>query len=292
MLLREASFRVTAFKLGPKAEAAGYRLVAFDSVGSTNDEALAAAREGAAGDVWFTALQQTKGRGRRGREWKNPHGNMAASLLVRPSCAPEECATLGFVAGVALRRALQDALPQAVTLMGIDGADVQGGGRVALKWPNDVIADGAKLAGILLEALAMPGGETAIVVGIGVNVTSAPTDLPYPAVAAQQFDGSLDAASIHRLLAEHWVDVYALWDQGRGIAAILNEWRQSAAGIGSEVAVNMNGQVLRGTFQAIDDSGRLIIKNDDGTLMPIAAGDVHFGTTASLVGTSTEQRAL
>lgn len=288
MQQREAFSRVAEFHLGPKAMAAGYRLVAFDTIGSTNDEALNAARSGDAGNIWFTALQQTKGRGRRGREWKNPHGNMAASLLVVPACRPEECATLGFVAGVALRRALQDALPQAVTLMGIDGADVAGGGRVALKWPNDVVADGAKLAGILLEAQSLPGGGTAIVVGVGVNVVEAPTDLPYPAISAQTFDESLDAAIIHRILAEHWVDVYALWDNGRGVAAVLDEWRQSATGMGSAVAVNMNGQVLRGIFQSIDDKGQLVVKTDDGDLMPIAAGDVHFGTTASLVGSVTE----
>lgn len=277
------------FSLGSKATTAGYRLHAFDSIGSTNDEALNAAREGDAGKVWFTALQQTAGRGRRGREWRNPHGNMAASLLMLPDCAPEACATLGFVAGVALRRALQEVLPQAVTLMGIDGADIAGGGRVALKWPNDVIADGAKLAGILLEAQSTPGGGTAIVVGIGVNVVSAPKDLPYPAVAAQVFDSSIDATVVHRILAEHWVDVYALWDNGNGIAAVLDEWRQSAAGMGQDISVQMNGQVLRGTFHALDDSGRLIVKSDAGELLPIAAGDVHFGTTASLVGASTEQ---
>lgn len=280
---------MTGFALGPKAAAAGYRLHSFDSIGSTNDEALNAAREGDAGKVWFTALQQTAGRGRRGREWHNPHGNMAASLLMIPGCAPEACATLGFVAGVALRRALQEALPQAVTLMGIDGADIAGGGRVALKWPNDVIADGAKLAGILLEAQAIPGHGTAIVVGIGVNVVSAPKGLPYPAVAAQAFDASLDAAVIHRILAEHWVDVYGLWDNGNGIAAVLDEWRMSAAGLGQEISVQMQGQVLRGTFHALDDNGRLIVKSDDGKYLPIAAGDVHFGTTASHLGTPTEQ---
>ncbi len=157
------------FWLGPRAAARGYRLNGFDSVGSTSTEAARAAAAGDVGDVWFCALQQTAGRGRRGRAWETPPGNLAASLLVVPEADPAVSATLGFVAGVALNRALSELVPAAQLKLGIDGADGQGA-RIALKWPNDVLADGAKLAGILLEAQKRPDGGMAIVIGFGVNV--------------------------------------------------------------------------------------------------------------------------
>ena len=155
------------FWLGAKASTRGYRLLGFDSVGSTSSEASRAAQAGDVGEVWFAALQQTAGRGRRGRAWETPHGNLAASLLVIPECDPAIAATLGFVAGVALNRALNDVLPNAAVRIGIDGADGRDT-RIALKWPNDVLADGAKLAGILLEAQKLPDGRMAIVIGFGV----------------------------------------------------------------------------------------------------------------------------
>ena len=153
------------FWLGAKASARGYRLHGFDTVGSTSTEASRAAQAGDVGDVWFAALKQTEGRGRRGRQWETPHGNLAASLLVVPDCDPAVTATLGFVAGVALNRALGSLVPGAAIKFGIDGADGQDRSRIALKWPNDVLADGAKLAGILLEAQKRPDGRMAIVIG-------------------------------------------------------------------------------------------------------------------------------
>src|SRR6185312_16984906 len=111
---------------------------------------LTAASAGDPGGIWFAALQQTAGRGRRGRPWESPHGNLAASLLLVPDADPAVAATLGFVAGVALNRALAVVLPKGLVKLGLDGADGLIGGapaRIALKWPNDVLADGAKLAG-------------------------------------------------------------------------------------------------------------------------------------------------
>lgn len=272
---------MTGFSLGPKARGAGYRLAAFDTIGSTNTEAMQAALAGDPGGIWFCALQQTEGRGRRGRNWATPHGNMAASLLIVPDCDPTRAATLGFVAGVSLGQALRDVIPEAQIGLGLDGANGQGA-RIALKWPNDVLADGAKLAGILLEARAMPGGGQAIVIGFGVNIVSAPDGLPYPATSLRAMGAELDAGDVHSALAERWVDAFRLWDGGRGLPEILAQWRQSAAGIGASVAISNNGEVVRGIFETIDDEGRLVVKREDGAQMTITAGDVHFGATASL----------
>jgi len=273
---------VTGFWLGPRASARGYRLHSFDTVGSTSTEAAQAAQAGDVGEVWFAALQQTAGRGRRGRQWETAHGNLAASLLVVPDCDPARAATLGFVAGVALNRALSRFVPGATVKLGIDGANLAGGGRIALKWPNDVLADGAKLAGILLEAIARKDGRMAIVAGIGVNVVAAPEGLPYPAVSIASLGWPATAAEIFAALSDEWVDAFDIWNNGRGVADILGLWRTAAAGIGAPVAVNRDGEVVRGIFETIDSAGRLIVRADDNSRVAITAGDVHFGATASV----------
>lgn len=270
------------FRLGAKAMAAGYRLNGFDTIGSTNSEALAAVAAGDRGGIWFAALQQTAGRGRRGRSWVSPPGNLAASLLIVPDAAPDTVATLGFVAGVALNRALSAVLPTGMVRIGIDGADaLDGRSRIALKWPNDVLADGAKLAGILLEATKTPSGQTAIVVGCGVNVVAAPEGVPYPATSLRALGVERTAEDVFEALSDAWVEAFSIWDDGRGVGTILQHWRGSAAGIGAPVAVSQDGIVRRGIFETIDAAGRLIIRDDDGSRFPITAGDVHFGATAS-----------
>lgn len=272
---------MAGFWLGSRAVTRGYRLNGFDSVGSTSTEAARAAQAGDTGDVWFCALQQTAGRGRRGRPWQSPYGNLAASLLVVPDVDPAIAATLGFVAGVSLNRALASIVPAAILKTGIDGADTADG-RIALKWPNDVLADGAKLAGILLEAHKRPDGSMAIVVGIGVNVVEAPAGLPYPATSLRALGLDASAETVFGALSDAWVDAVELWDRGRGVTQVLELWRRSAAGIGAEVAVNRDGDIVRGIFETIDEGGRLIVRANDNSRIAITAGDVHFGTTASV----------
>jgi BirA family biotin operon repressor/biotin-[acetyl-CoA-carboxylase] ligase len=271
---------VPGFWLGPKAATRGYRLIGYDTIGSTSSEAADAARAGDVGDIWFAALKQIAGRGRRGRHWETPHGNLAASLLVVPDADPAIAATLGFVAGVALNTALRDVMPGAAIRTGIDGAD-GAAARIALKWPNDVLADGAKLAGILLEAHNRRDGRIAVVIGFGVNVVAAPEGLPYPATSMTALGVPLAAEPLFAALSDAWVDAVAIWDNGRGVADILSMWRSAAAGIGAEVAVARDGGVLRGIFETIDDSGRLIVRANDNSRITITAGDVHFGVTAT-----------
>src|SRR5690606_15134437 len=173
-------------------------------------------------------------------------------------------------------------LPGGMVRIGIDGADgLDGRSRIALKWPNDVLADGAKLAGILLEASKAPDGRQVIIVGIGVNVVAAPEGVPYPATSLKALGIERTAEDVFEALSDAWVDAFGLWNDGRGVGAVLDRWRNSAAGIGAPVAISQDGIVRRGIFETIDSSGRLIIRDDDGARHPITAGDVHFGATAS-----------
>jgi len=274
----------TQFHLGAKALSEGYRLVYFDAVGSTNSEALAAARIGEADRTWFATSRQTAGRGRRGRPWHSPQGNLAASLLIEIDSASPNIAGLGFVAGVALGRTLNRLLPDAGLQVALDGADGKtetgARARVALKWPNDVLADGAKLAGILLESERLPNGAQAIAVGLGINVVAAPADVPYPATSMNAFGTGTEAAEVFAALSDAWCEAFDIWDFGSGLSGVLDEWRKMAGGLGETISVATSGGVERGIFETIDETGRLCLRRPNGELITISAGDVHFGAMA------------
>jgi BirA family biotin operon repressor/biotin-[acetyl-CoA-carboxylase] ligase len=273
------------FSLGAAAREHGYSLIAFPEAGSTNAEALAHARAGGADRTWFVTARQTAGRGRRGSQWKTETGNLAASLLLVLRQQPAAAATLGFVAGLSLDEALRRVAPSLAIRVALDGFEGRGGGprdRLRLKWPNDLLLDGGKLAGILLEAESLPDGRFAVVVGIGVNVVSAPEGLPYPAVALRGLGIAADAAVVFSALSDAWASVERVWDGGRGFPAIRRLWLERAAGIGERVAVRVGDDVFSGIFETIDDAGRLVIQSEGGTVRAIAAGEVHFGTVASV----------
>ena len=270
-----------AFTLAPTAAAEGYRLEAFPSVGSTNAVAIERARQGDAGRSWFVSKRQEAGRGRRGRAWETPEGNLAATLLMLPDADIKRAATLGFVAGLALADALEAVAPGRTVRVGVDGGASASGGRFELKWPNDVLADGAKLSGILLESTMLDGHRYAVAIGIGVNVVSHPSDVPYPATSLAALGVACDAERLFLALSDAWVENARLWAGGRGLPAVRDRWLVRAAGLGAEVAVRVEGKVVRGVFETIDDECRFVIRDPDGVRLSIAAGDVHFGAVAS-----------
>lgn len=269
------------FSLSPTAASDGYRLATFDRVGSTNALALERARDGDAGKIWLVSKRQEAGRGRRGRVWETPEGNLAATLLLVPSFDLKNAATLGFVAGLSLADALDAVIPEARISVGVDGGTSQSGGRFELKWPNDVLADGAKLSGILLESAMLEHNRFALAIGIGVNVVASPGDVPYPAISLAELGARCDAETLFLALSDAWVDNMRAWDEGRGLKIVRQRWLARAAGLGSEVAVRVDGQVVRGIFETIDDECRFIIRSANGDAVVITAGDVHFGAVAS-----------
>jgi len=269
------------FSLAPTAIAAGYRLEAFDSVGSTNAIALERAAAGDAGKLWIVSKKQESGRGRRGRVWATPEGNLAATLLLVETYELKLAATLGFVAGLALADALNAVVPARRVAVAVDaGGQGSRGDRFELKWPNDVLADGAKLAGILLESSLLPGNRVALAIGIGVNVVAHPDDVPYPATSLRALGFSGDAETLFLALSDAWNENVRIWGNGAGLTEIRQRWLARAAGLGSEVAVRVDGNVVRGVFETIDEDCRFVIRADGG-VVKIAAGDVHFGAVAS-----------
>jgi BirA family biotin operon repressor/biotin-[acetyl-CoA-carboxylase] ligase len=264
------------FSLGPRATSAGYRLAAFDSIGSTNAEAISRAREGEYGPIWFVTSEQTAGRGRRHRPWIAPRGNLASSILEVIDVSPAVAATLGFAAGLALEAALQRVSIEAS--LRAAGSDFM---KFSLKWPNDVLAGRQKLAGILLEAEAMPDNRLAVVVGIGTNVVAAPEGTPTPATSLAALGVNIGAEELFGTLSDSWTEFRGIWDDGRGFGEIRRLWLERAAGLGQPVAIQMGGTSLEGIFDTIDDTGCMIVRTADGKRVPISAGDVYFGSAAS-----------
>lgn len=265
------------FSLGSRAASAGYRLAAFDQIGSTNAEAMLRAREGERGPMWFATSEQTAGRGRRQRAWIAPRGNLASSILEVMDVPPAVAATLGFAAGLSLEAALQKVSVEAALRSG--GSDDL---KFSLKWPNDLLAGRKKLAGILLEAEAVEGNLLAVVVGIGTNVVAAPEGTPTPAISLAALGVQIGAEELFGALSEAWVEFRGIWDNGRGFAEIRRLWLARAAGLGEKVAIQTGNTTLEGTFDTIDDAGCLIVRTADGKCMPVAAGEVYFGAAASV----------
>lgn len=237
---------------------------AYNELDSTNAEARRRAEAGDAGPVWITATRQTAGRGRRGRSWDTAAGNLAASLLMTTDVAPAEAAQLSFVAALAAA----------------DLADAcLGPGVARLKWPNDLMIHGGKAAGILMESGARPDGRLWLVVGIGVNLAHAPTDVERPAAAFADYMAARppaprDALDVLAAAFERWRRVWAT----QGFPAIAEAWTARALGLGAPCEARLPDRTLTGVAEGLDGDGALRLRLADGALARITAGDVFFRT--------------
>lgn len=241
-----------------------FRHVALDETVSTNSECLKRAREGDAGNLWITATRQTGGRGRRGRAWFSEPGNLYASLLLIDPAPVERLHALPLAAAVAVHRAVRRVMPP-------------GAPEVAIKWPNDILIDGRKACGILLEGEALPDGRHALVIGCGVNVAAVPEEALYPVTSLRHEGSTVSPVELFAHLFAEMADTLAVWDRGAGIASIIDQWRAAAKGIGEPITVNLPDRSLSGRFAGIDKEGRLLLDTGTGAPQAIAAGDVFFG---------------
>ena len=221
------------------------------------------AMDGDVGNLWVVASAQSKGKGRRGRVWQTQSGNLAASIYIKIPKETQNPEILSFVAAIAVANSVKQ-------LVGEEATDL------ALKWPNDVLLNKAKLAGILLEAQIFPSGDRAIIVGMGINVSSAPQGLPYNTIALNHIDPAISETSVFKMLSDNWTVVFNQWDYGRGREKILEQWREMAYGIGKPVKIERVNDRISGIFHSIDGEGRLIVEKINGQKEIISAGDVQF----------------
>lgn len=248
-------------QLGLIARAQGVRLLDLAEIDSTNDEARRLIETGERGPLWIVAARQTKGRGRLGREWISPRGNLYASFVFSDFPETRLAPQLGFVTGVAAMRALRASAGQ---------------GNFKLKWPNDMLFDGAKIGGILLEGVGAATAPVAII-GVGVNIAQAPADLPYPARALSELGAAAPSAeTVFAYFTDALSAALDLWRGGEGFAAIREEWLRSAHGLGERIRVALTGETVEGVFETIDASGRLVLDTEQGRRV-IEAGDVLVG---------------
>jgi BirA family biotin operon repressor/biotin-[acetyl-CoA-carboxylase] ligase len=254
-------------KLGTGAQAAGFRHLHLDSIGSTNVEALARRLD----RLWVTAGEQSAGKGRRGRAWTSPRGNLYASLLLVDPADPRRAADLCFVAALAVSDAIYATAPRAAA-------------GLALKWPNDVLIKGAKVAGILVEG-SHDCGRFSAVIGCGVNIASHPDRTPYPAAHLASYDPVLDVATYFGALSEAFARRLAQWKRGDGFAEIRKAWLSRAAGLGRRIVVRLPSGDIDGVFEALDEEGILILLDAAGRRRAVSAGEIFF---PSIFGRSAE----
>ncbi len=237
----------------------GFSRDTLESVDSTNAEVLRRAAAGATGPLWVLARRQTAARGRRGRAWASPHGNFAATLLIRP---PGALAQRSFVAALGLYDAL----------VAVTGRPA----LFALKWPNDVLLEGRKLAGILLES--GPNGTLAVGIGVNLAVAPDPAGLEPGAVPPASLRGATGLA----IAPEDFLDHLAPAVQAReedllafGFPALRDAWLARATRLGEEIVARLPGRAVSGRFETVDDTGALVLATATGRIA-LPAAEVHF----------------
>ncbi len=242
---------------------APYRLIALDAVNSTNEYARNLAADTRDDHVVVWARRQTAGRGRYGRAWESPPGNLYCSVLLRPACDIAKAAQLSFLTAVALAEVVQD-------LVGQDRA-------VGCKWPNDILVDGAKIAGILLESQASGEVLNSVVVGTGVNVTAHPPDdaVETGATSLHAMETNVPAERVLERYVANFAQWLGVWTE-KGFDPVRSRWLDFAVGMGRPIRVRLANETIHGTFEGLDETGGLVVDTGQGGRRVITAGDVFF----------------
>ena len=237
------------------------RIEWLETTGSTNAEARTRALAGERGPLWIAARRQSAGRGRRGRVWHSLDGNLFASGLYLVARPPAEAAQLSFVAALAVATVCDDVLGDT--------------SRTRLKWPNDVLVDSRKVAGILLESGAAPDGGLWLAIGVGINLAAAPDEIERPAISLSEAGASLEREAALEVLASAFDREFQLWSRG-GFGAIRDRWLARAHGLGERCVVRLTHETLEGHFGDLGPDGALRLDLASGEHRYISAGEVFF----------------
>jgi BirA family transcriptional regulator, biotin operon repressor / biotin---[acetyl-CoA-carboxylase] ligase len=247
---------------------AGYRLLRLETVDSTNAEARRRGEAGEPGPLWIWSLRQSAGRGRNGRQWQSQHGNLFASLLIGLTCPLRTASQLALLAGVVAYDTAAKLLPEEVH------------SELLLKWPNDVLLKGSKVAGMLLESASEPApNRCKVVIGTGINLATIPPDLEQPATSLAAHGGAATPAAAFETLAAVTDAWLMRWDEGVSFQTVRRAWLDRAGPTGRPLRVRLHGEEAEGTFAGLDSGGALRLLMSDGAERRIAAGDVFFANS-------------
>lgn len=241
-----------------------YRLIPFDSLASTNDEAKRLAEAGAEEGTLVWARRQTKGRGRHGRVWESPKGNLYLSLVLRPEGPVQTAVELSFVAALAVGETVTALMPPMA--------------MVTYKWPNDVLLNRRKVAGILLESSSAAGGALDwLVVGVGINIAEFPYDTR-TAATSLRFEGTAEITVEAALegFTRYFLSWSARWRE-EGFAPVRKTWWERAEGRDQLIAVSRGADRIEGKLIDMDESGAIVVEGRHGERHLVAAGDVMLG---------------
>jgi len=208
--------------------------------------------------TWIMARRQSAARGRRGNPWSNPEGNFSATLLMKPECTPCEAALRSFVAANALHATCSTLVDPRL---------------LAMKWPNDVLYRGGKLAGILLESSGKTDRVEWLAVGVGVNLTTAP-EVQDASFLPVHLGGVVDQDGFLGLLSAHFAAEEARF-QSDGFGPIRKDWLSKAARLGEVITARTTRETLTGTFETVDEAGQLVLLTPKGRIT-VPAADVYF----------------
>lgn len=236
----------------------------YDELDSSNEECRRLLQQRAQTPFAVVADRQQAGRGRHGRVWQSEPGNLYYSYSFSPILPLAKIAPLSFVAGLAVYDALQKRSETPL--------------RLSLKWPNDVLCNGKKLAGILIESEEVDG-KLYLILGIGINLVQAPSGTSYPATSLYEETGvAPDRDGLAETLGAYLTDYIALW-QSRGFGEFRQRWLEKAAFIGQKITISDQtddkGRALAGIFLDIDPNGALLLQTKPGHIIPVLSGLVN-----------------
>ncbi len=246
----------------------GYQYFWSQEVDSTNLEALRKREDGLRGDSWFCTKKQTGGRGSRGKEWVSAAGNLHASLLTHSSCSPRQLSQISLLAALAAHSAIEQ----------LAGEDF-GIGSLCLKWPNDILLNGDKICGILVESRASPdAGHFDIVIGTGINLGSHPDDSQitglFPAAHLAEKGWQCSVEHLFVALAQSTRDWLSIWSNGTGFETVRLAWLERSCHIGQTLKISAGEQLFEGRFKTISGDGALVLEEPGGTTQEISSGTI------------------
>lgn len=237
-----------------------WQIKVLSKTNSTQDIVMLAAQEGDAEGYTVQAMTQTSARGRHGNQWDAPMGNIYISFLLRPNCDLSRAGELGFVIAVGLSNTIDIYLDKEKHTK-------------TLKWPNDILIDGLKISGILLESNLKNGHLDGIVVGIGLNIFNAPE---FGTCVNNVAKEPVYVNKVRDAMLKEIAKTYDIW-QAEGFTPIRNKWLENAHGLGQGITARLPKESFKGIFGGLTEDGSLILKQDNGEDKIITAGNVHFG---------------